>query len=210
MFYVQNFWLFIISSLILLLIPGPAVLYILTRSVEQGRRAGLISVLGIELGNLVLVLGTALGLAAIILSSEFTFIVVKYLGAAYLVYLGIRRILSKNENSTVLIEQKNLSHIFSQGIIVAVLNPKTALFFLAYLPQFVNDSKGLVWEQLLFLGMTFVLLGFISDGSYAILAGTVGNWLKKQNVWIKRQRYISGGTYLLLGAIAAFTGNGQH
>ena len=210
MFSVQNFWLFIISSLILLLIPGPAVLYILTRSVDQGRRAGLISVLGIELGNLVLAIGTTLGLAAIILSSDIAFSIVKYLGAAYLVYLGIRRIHNKNESDTVLIEQKSLSQIFTQGIIVAVLNPKTALFFLAYLPQFVNVSNGRVGEQMLFLGMMFILLGFITDESYAVLAGTVGNWFKKRNGLMKQQRYISGGTYLLLGAIAAFSGNGHH
>ena len=182
----------------------------LTRSVDQGRRAGLMSVLGIEIGNLALAIGTSLGLAAIILSSDIAFGIVKYLGAAYLVYLGIRRILNKNENNTVLIEQKSLSQIFTQGIIVAVLNPKTALFFLAYLPQFVNVSNGRVWEQMLFLGMMFVLLGFFTDGSYAILAGTVGNWLKQSDGLMKRQRYISGGTYLLLGVIAAFTGNGHH
>jgi len=210
MFHVQSFWLFIVSSLILLLIPGPAVIYVMTRSVDQGRHAGLVFVFGVELGNLVLAIAAAVGLAAIIVSSDVAFSIVRYLGAAYLIYLGIKRILSKGVDTVVTVEHTRLIKIFTQGIIVAVFNPKTALFFLAFLPQFVEISRGGVWEQTLLLGLTFTLLGLLTDSIYALLASTVGNWLKRRGGFQRGQRYASGGTYLMLGMIAAVSGHGKN
>jgi threonine/homoserine/homoserine lactone efflux protein len=203
-----NLPVFMLASLILLLTPGPAVLYIITRSVNQGRRAGLSSVLGIELGNSVHVLAATLGLSAILLTSALAFSIVKYAGAAYLIYLGIRTLLTPiTMNATPSRSAKNLRKSFSQGVIVAVLNPKTALFFLAFLPQFVDSSKGSVNLQFLFLGLIFVAMGTTTDCIYALLSGTAGSWLRR-NVWFTRfQRYFAGTVYIGLGLTAALTGN---
>src|SRR5215813_3782984 len=139
----SRFPLFVLASLSLLLIPGPAVLYIVTRSIDQGRLAGLISVLGIEVGGLFHVAAAALGLSAILLSSALAFDIVKYLGAAYLIYLGVRKLLSPvEETGNADIQRESLSRIYWQGFAVNILNPKTALFFFAFLPQFVSPEKG--------------------------------------------------------------------
>lgn len=203
----HNFELFVIAALVLLLMPGPAVLYITTRSIDQGRMAGIMSVFGIELGNAILAVGAAAGLSAILASSAVAFSVVKYLGAAYLIYLGIRRLFSTDNNSTLVYQRIRLSRIFTQGIIVGVLNPKTALFFLAFLPQFVDISRGNIWEQTLLLGLTFVGLGMITDSIYALLASTFANWLKSRRSIQRGQRYVTGGIYLALGMVSAFSGS---
>ncbi|MTI85838.1 MAG: LysE family translocator [Firmicutes bacterium] len=168
--------LFVVAALVLLLIPGPSVLYITTRSIDQGRKAGLVSVFGNALGSAILAACAAVGLSAILTSSAVAFSVVKYLGAAYLIYLGIRRLFSNDDHISTEYQRKRLSHIFIQGTLVAVLNPKTALFFLAFLPQFVDVSRGYIWEQTFLLGLTFVGLGICTDSIYALLAGMVGNW----------------------------------
>jgi threonine/homoserine/homoserine lactone efflux protein len=196
--------LFLVTSIVLLLTPGPAVLYIIGRSLEQGRRAGLVSVLSVEAGNFLHVLAATLGLSALILSSALAFTFVKYLGAAYLIYLGLRTLLTPNAApSTDSLPRQSLRRIFAQGVLVATLNPKTALFFVAFLPQFVDPSRGTVTEQLFVLGSIFVLLGIISDGMYALLAGTVGQWLKGTAVFKRAERYVVGSVYLGLGATAA-------
>ncbi len=164
---VSRFGLFLGAAFVLLVVPGPAVLYIVARSIDQGRLAGGVSALGVGLGNLVHVLAAVVGLSAILASSAIAFGVVKYLGAAYLVYLGVRRLLDHNDREPVVGEHRGLRRVFSQGIVVAVLNPKTALFFLAFLPQFIDASRGVVWEQALVLGLTFVVLGICTDSVYA-------------------------------------------
>src|SRR5689334_15064339 len=137
-----HYALFIAGTIALLITPGPAVLYVVTRSVDQGRRAGFVSVLGLQGGTFFHVLGAALGLSAILLSSALAFDVVKYLGAGYLIYLGIRKLRAPAYNPTVIrTEPIPLRRVFSQGILVNILNPKTALFFFAFLPQFVNRSE---------------------------------------------------------------------
>jgi threonine/homoserine/homoserine lactone efflux protein len=191
---------------VLLLIPGPSVLYVMTRSVDQGRMAGLASVFGVELGNLILAVSTAAGLSAILASSIAAFNTVKYLGAAYLIYLGIKRLLRNEDHDPTAVPRNPLSHIFIQGIWIAVLNPKTALFFLAFLPQFIDVSRGYIWQQTLLLGLTFVGLGICTDSMYALLSGTAGNWLRQKGVWQRGQRYVSGGIYITLGAVCAFSG----
>jgi threonine/homoserine/homoserine lactone efflux protein len=202
----HSFGLFIIAALVLLLIPGPAVLYITTRSIDQGRMAGLASVFGIELGNLILAVIAAAGLSAILASSVVAFNIVKYLGAAYLIYLGIKRLLSNDGHAPTVVQRKPLSHIFIQGTCVAVLNPKTALFFLAFLPQFTDVLRGGIWQQSLLLGLTFVGLAICTDSMYALLASTAGNWLRQKGVFQGGQRYVSGGIYLTLGLVCACSG----
>ncbi len=201
------FAVFLITTLVLLVMPGPAVLYIIARSIDQGRTAGIVSVLGVGVGTLFHVVAAALGLSALLLSSALAFNVVKYLGAAYLVYLGIRTLLAKEPSLDVRLPRpQKLSRIFSQGVLVNLLNPKVALFFFAFLPQFVDPARGSVALQVLLLGMTFVILGILSDGGYALLAGTVGQWLRGKRGFLRGQRYFAGGVYLSLGITTALTG----
>jgi threonine/homoserine/homoserine lactone efflux protein len=198
-----NLPLFIPAALVLLLTPGPVVLYIITRSIDQGRRAGLVSVLGSELGNLFHAFAAAFGLSAILLSSALAFDVVKYAGAAYLIYLGIRKLRSSEQVKDESLKPDSLRRIFLQGIMVAILNPKTALFFFAFLPQFVDTTKGNIGPQLLFLGIIFVSMAIISDGLYALLAGYAGRWLKGNRRFLQVQKYVTGTVYLGLGVTAA-------
>jgi threonine/homoserine/homoserine lactone efflux protein len=203
--------LFILASGILILTPGPAVLYIIARSVDQGRRAGLVSVCAIEVGNFMHVLAATVGLSALLLSSALAFTIVKYLGAAYLVYLGLRKLFNGDTlqvagNS----RPQSLRRTFSQGVLVATLNPKTALFFVAFLPQFVDPSRGAIGGQMLFLGCIFVMLAVISDSMYALLAGTVGQWLKSSRSVLRAQRYVIGTVYITLGVTAALADAHRH
>jgi threonine/homoserine/homoserine lactone efflux protein len=203
-----RFPLFIVASLSLLLIPGPAVLYIVTRSIDQGRLAGVVSVLGIEVGGLFHVAAAALGLSAILLSSATAFTVVKYLGAAYLIYLGIRKLILPDKlEAGQSAAPASLKRIFSQGVVVNVLNPKTALFFFAFLPQFADSSRGSIAVQMLLLGSTFVALATITDGLYAILSGTFGYWLKGNARFLRFQRYFAGTVYIGLGLTTALSGS---
>jgi threonine/homoserine/homoserine lactone efflux protein len=199
--------LFLVASLALLITPGPSVLYIVTRSVDQGRLAGLVSSWGVGVGTLVHIAGAALGFSALLMSSAFAFNLVKYLGAAYLVYLGVRKLLAHEElQAPTLLEYTRLSRIFYQGVLVNVLNPKTALFFFAFLPQFVDASRGAVMAQTLMLGLIFIILGICSDGTYALLAGTFGTWLKGNLHFIRAQRYFAGSIYIALGITTALSG----
>jgi threonine/homoserine/homoserine lactone efflux protein len=199
--------LFIFASAVLLITPGPAVLYIIARSVDQGRRAGLVSVCAIEVGNFMHVIAATLGLSALLLSSALAFTIVKYLGAAYLVYLGLRKIFTR-EAVQAAGSSRPHSHrrIFSQGVMVAALNPKTALFFVAFLPQFVDPSQSAIGFQMLILGCLFVTMAVISDSLYALLAGTIARWLKGFRSALHAQRYVIGGVYIGLGVTAALSG----
>lgn len=198
-----NLPLFIPAAIVLLLTPGPVVLYVVTRSIDQGRTAGLVSVLGSELGNLCHVLAAALGLSAILLSSALAFDIVKYAGAAYLIYLGIQKLRSKDKPIDENIKPESLRRIFLQGIMVAILNPKTALFFFAFLPQFVDTSGGNIAPQILFLGIIFVVMALVSDSMYALLAGYAGRWLRGNMQFLRVQRYVTGTVYIGLGITAA-------
>ena len=196
-----SLWLFCLAALALLAIPGPAVLYIVVQSAEQGRKVGLASVGGVHLGSLVHVAAATAGLSALIVASALAFNVVKYAGAAYLVYLGLRKLLEREEEVEAEVERKAvLQRAFVRGVVVNILNPKTALFFLAFLPQFVNTGRGGVWSQVLVLGLMFVALGLVSDSLYALAAGTVGNLLRRKR---KAVRYVSGSVYVALGVVAS-------
>src|SRR5262245_28676457 len=171
-----NLALFISAALVMLLIPGPAVLFIVARSLEQGKLAGIVSDLGIHTATLLHVLAAALGLSALLASSALAFSVVKYAGAAYLIWLGLKKIFGSAETADLDAGSQAYSYrrLFRDGFIINLLNPKTALFFLAFLPQFVDVSRGHVAMQITILGLLLILLGLISDGCYALAAGAVG------------------------------------
>src|SRR5262245_31219270 len=194
-------WLFCLTSLALLVIPGPAVLYVVVQGAERGRRVGLASVAGIHLGTLVHVAAATVGLSALIVASALAFSTVKYAGAAYLVYLGIRKLLGREEPDGITRGRESLRRAFMRGAVVNVLNPKTALFFLALLPQFIDTDRGGVWSQALVLGLVFVALGLVSDSLYAVTAGTVGDLLRRRR---RALRYGSGVVFIGLGPLAAF------
>ena len=206
----SSLFLFFGAAVVLLAIPGPAVLYIVSRSIGQGRSAGLVSALGIGVGTLVHVAAAAAGLSALLMSSAMAFGAVKYLGAAYLIFLGVQKLRRQEltETSPEAAPSK-LRHVFGQGIIVNVLNPKTALFFFAFLPQFVDASRGSVALQILSLGTLFAVMGVLSDSVWALFAGTVAHHLKDNPHWMKRQRYVSGGMLISLGVATAFAGSGS-
>jgi threonine/homoserine/homoserine lactone efflux protein len=192
--------LFALTSIALLLIPGPAVLYVVTQSAEQGRSAGLASVAGIHVGTFVHIVAAAAGLSALILASAVAFSVVKFAGAAYLVYVGVRKLLERPTNGETEPRRAPLRRIFARGALVNVLNPKTALFFLAFLPQFVDADRGAVWSQVVTLGLVFVALGLVSDSLYALLGDAVGSLLRRRATAMRR---ISGTIYIGLGTVAA-------
>lgn len=200
--------LFMGATLVFLLTPGPAVFYIVARSIDQGRAAGFVSTLGLNVGSLVHVAASAFGLSAVLMSSAMAFAMVKYLGAGYLIYLGVRKLLAREEEQTQQARApQKLSRIFSQGVVVSLLNPKTSLFFFAFLPQFVDPARGSVTTQILFLGGLFVTMAFISDMFYAMLAGTLGQWLKANVRYLRWQRYFMGSAYIALGLGAALAGS---
>jgi threonine/homoserine/homoserine lactone efflux protein len=206
----SNVWLFVTTTFAFLLLPGPAVLYVLARSIDQGRKAGLASVLGLVIGDLFHVVAAALGLSAILLTSALAFDIVKYLGAIYLIYLGIRKLTSRDETQeTQVIEPKSLRQVFTQGIVVNILNPKTALFFFSFLPQFVEPARGGVPLQILFLGAIFLVMALATSSVYALLAGTAGGWLRGNLRFMRLQRYFAGTVYIGLGITAALSSSGN-
>jgi threonine/homoserine/homoserine lactone efflux protein len=198
--------LFVGAALLLLVVPGPSVLYIVTQSVSHGRRAGIASVAGITTGTLVHIAAATVGLSALLASSAVAFDVVKYLGAAYLIVIGVRRLAglerAQDERNR---GTRDLGRLYRQGIVVNTLNPKTALFFLAFLPQFVDPSRGVACVQVLLLGLLFATLGFLSDGTWALVAGTLGDRLRRSRRFPAVQRYVSGSVFVGLGAVAALS-----
>jgi threonine/homoserine/homoserine lactone efflux protein len=201
-------FLFVTSSFVFLLIPGPAVLYIVSRSVGHGRAAGLVSAMGITTGTFFHIAAATLGLSALLVSSALAFQFVKYLGATYLVYLGIRVLRSGNAQWSVGANGGGgrLRQIFGQGVLVNLLNPKTALFFLAFLPQFVDPAKGHAGVQVFELGVLFALMGWCSDSLWALAAGTVAQRLRESARLRRAQRNLSGGVLIALGLASAFSG----
>jgi len=198
----ETFFLFCGAALALIVVPGPAVLYVVAQSIDQGRRAGVVSALGIAGGGLVHVVAATVGLSALLVRSATLFEAVKLAGAAYLIYLGVRRLLTKETAEFVEREPRPLKTLFRRGVVVNVLNPKTALFFFAFLPQFVDTSVGAAWLQILVFGLTFVLLALASDSTYALAAGTAAHRLRGR-AFRAVQRWFSGSVFVLLGVAAA-------
>ena|SRR5947209_2789717 len=199
--------LFISVTLLLVFMPGPNTLYIIARSIQQGRRAGIVSSLGVQVGSLVHIAAAALGLSALLLSSALAFNVVKYAGAAYLIYLGVKTLLTKEKlEPTQAVRKATLGRVFFQGVVVNLLNPKTSLFFFAFLPQFIEPARGRVAVQIIFLGSVLILLGALSDCVYALAAGSVGKWLRGNLKFLRAQRVFAGSVYIGLGAATALGG----
>jgi threonine/homoserine/homoserine lactone efflux protein len=189
--------LFATSAAALVLIPGPNLIYIVTRSVESGRRAGLASMLGVETGTVVHVAAAACGLSTLIASSAVAYEVVRWAGVAYLVYLGLRALLTHEAPATV--ASAGMRRTYAEGLLVNVLNPKVSLFFVAFLPQFVDPARGEVMLQVLVRGLIFALVAATFDLLFVVGAGLVGERLR-------RGRRFAGGVYLALAAFAAHTG----
>jgi threonine/homoserine/homoserine lactone efflux protein len=196
--------LFVLAATALAIVPGPAVAYIVTQSIDQGRRAGLVSALGVASGGLVHVAAATVGLSALIASSATAFTVVKLVGAAYLIVVGVRRILAGDGEET---ERRALRaplrRIYRQGVIVNVLNPKTALFFLAFLPQFVDPNRGAVWPQVAVLGVIFVSVAVLSDMTYALVSDAIAGRIRRTGTGAKVRRWLTGGVFVALGVTAA-------
>ena len=196
---------FAIASVALLLIPGPAVIYVLNRSVSDGREVGLAAVAGLELGNFVHVVAATAGLSAVLATSATAFNAVKWFGAAYLVFVGLRTLATKPRVVSGDSASVSRRRSFSQGVIVNTLNPKVALFFLSYLPQFIDPDNGAAWSQALVLGSIFVAIGCLTDGMYALTASALRTVLLRGRTLPFVQRYVAGTVFVALGVVAATT-----
>lgn len=201
---------FAVASLALLVIPGPAVIYILNRSVADGREVGLAAVAGLELGNLVHVLAASVGLSAVLATSATAFNVVKWLGAGYLIFVGIRTLLVRPAAIEGLSGSMSRRRSFLQGIVVNTLNPKVALFFVSYLPQFIDSDQGAAWSQALVLGVIFVAIGCITDASYALMASALRTVLVNGRSLPFVQRYVAGSVFIGLGLLATRASSRGH
>ena len=196
---------FILAVIFVVSTPGPAVLFIIARSVNLGIKGGIYSILGLAFGALIYAIAVAIGLAQLLESSPQAFLLIKNLGCIYLIYLGLKTILSKDESENTedkkIISAKNL---IKEGFFVELFNPKTALFFLAFLPQFTNITLGNMEVQLIILGLTFVAVGLLSDSLYVLSAGHMGRFLKQSMRFKKIEKYFSGGIYCSLGIAGLF------
>jgi threonine/homoserine/homoserine lactone efflux protein len=199
-----TFGLFILTALALLAIPGPAVLYVVSRSIDHGRSAGLASVAGITTGTVVHVTLAAVGLSSLVLASRVAFDAVRYAGAAYLVFLGIRRLLTRTSDDGVQESPlRTRRDLYTQGVVVNLTNPKTIVFIFAFIPQFVDVGAGHVWLQIVLLGFTFAVLGFLSDSCYAFVAGTIADRLRGTPLVARVERWFGGSVLIGLGVAAA-------
>jgi threonine/homoserine/homoserine lactone efflux protein len=199
--------LFVAAALALLAIPGPAVLFIVAQSVSHGRRAGLVSVLGIHAGSLVHVTAAVVGLSSLLVSSAEAYTAVKYAGAVYLVWLGVRRLLGRDRAGPAGAREKARGRLIREGFVVNVLNPKTALFFFAFLPQFVEPAAASVALQTGLYGVVFVLLGLVTDSLWAVAAGTAGGRLRASHGFARAERFVSGSVLVALGAVTGVAGS---
>lgn len=196
---------FLLASFVLAVTPGPAVLYVVTRSLVQGRRSGLVSVAGVAIGNVGNAVAASVGLAAVFALSSLAFTIVKYAGAAYLVYLGLRMMRAPaGEASAAAPAPPPPGRVFRDGLLVALLNPKTTLFYAAYLPQFLSGGRPLL--QSLALGLLFVALASVTDTVYALSAGLVASRLKREGAGLPWRR-LGGGVFVGLGLFTALSGS---
>lgn len=203
--------MFLAASLALLVIPGPTVMYIVARGIQEGRTAALVSMLGVEVGTLIQLMIATFGMSAAVTSSPVAFSALKYLGAGYLAWLAIETALEFDEP---FVEQapgpRSLRPAFFQGVLVEVVNPKTALFFLAFLPQFADPARGPFAWQMLALGLLFIMLAMFNDGLIGLLAGTMGGRLRERGAFVAVQRHLAGFVYTSLAINAALMSPGIH
>jgi threonine/homoserine/homoserine lactone efflux protein len=208
MLQMHSFELFLAAALVLAITPGPGIFYVLTRTLAGGRRDGMLSAGGTLLGGMFHVCAAALGISAILAASALAFAVVKNAGAAYLVYLGIRMIRSRDFSHN-LAQASAGKGTFRQGVVTEVLNPKTALFFLSFIPQFIHPERGHVFAQFVTLGVISVGLNTSADIAVAFLAGALGNKLKRSTRLMRRQRVFSGLAMIGLGVYVAAAGDAK-
>lgn len=203
----QLFTLFLIATLVLLLTPGPAVIYITSRSIEQGRQAGFASVLGISIGTLFHIAATTCGLSLVVMNSPLLFNAIKIIGAAYLVYLGIKTYRQNQlfNFDTLEAAKPDLKKAFIDGIIVNTFNPKAIIFFLAFIPQFLNLEYGHIALQTLFYGISFLVLAVSSDMLYVLMSQPLRRFLQRSESFQQYQKYIVGSIYVALGVLTFFT-----
>lgn len=200
----STYAVFLATGLALLVVPGPAVLYVVTRSIEMGRAGGIASVAGITTGTVVHVSLAAAGLSSLVLASTVAFDAVRYVGAAYLVVLGLRRLLTRDAEEVVnQTRPRTRRRAYRQGVVVNLTNPKTIVFIFAFVPQFVDPAAGHVWLQVLVLGLSFAALGFASDSLYALAAGTVADRLRDSAAIARFERWFGGSVLIGLGVAAA-------
>ncbi len=201
----STYGLFLGTAMLLLLVPGPAVLYVVTRSIEMGRAGGIASVAGITTATTVHTALATAGLSSLVLASTAAFDAVKYAGAAYLTLLGVRRLLRHGEEGVEELESapRTRRRAYVQGIVVNLTNPKTIVFIFAFLPQFVEPHAPHVWLQVLVLGLSFSCLGFLSDSMYALAAGTVAERLRGSRGIARFERWFRGIVLIALGIAAA-------
>jgi threonine/homoserine/homoserine lactone efflux protein len=193
------FLTFLVAALALNLAPGPDMLYVIGRSVGQGRKAGIVSSLGVFVGCWAHILAAAFGIAALLRSSPLAFNVVRYAGAAYLIYLGIRMLAQKTDLASQQLNAERLNRIFRQGVITNVLNPKVAIFFLAFLPQFIDSRRGSVAMQIVLLGLIFNVGGTLVNLAVAYAGGTLGELLRRNQRIARLQRRFTGVIFIGLG-----------
>jgi threonine/homoserine/homoserine lactone efflux protein len=192
--------LFFIAAVVLIITPGPDMLYVIARSIGQGKVAGVVSACGIFVGILVHTLAAAIGLSALLMASALAYNIVKYAGAAYLIYLGIRNILSHQQQSTrTTLQKSSLTTTFSQGVLSSVLNPKLALFFIAFLPQFVEPTQGRIGLQIATLGLIFDVMTILCFVFVALLSSSFSDWLQNSSGWRNFQRWFTGSVLVGLG-----------
>lgn len=201
---------FAAASLALLIIPGPAVLYIVNRSVSDGRRAGLAAVAGLSTGNLVHALAAAAGLSAVLATSAAAFNVVKWLGAGYLIFVGIRTLFTSADPIDTDVVPVSARRSYAQGVVVNILNPKVALFFLSFLPQFIDPATHRPGVQALVLGLTFVAIGTCTDCTYAFVASSLRDVLLRGRALPFVRRWVAGTVFIGLGVVAASASVATH
>jgi threonine/homoserine/homoserine lactone efflux protein len=202
MLNLTTFLTYFSAALLLAIVPGPGMLYVLTRSLHGGRREGVQSSLGTAVGGSVHVIAAAFGLSAILAASSLAFTVVKYAGAAYLIYLGVRMLVERLEPE-LHADIRTRGNPFTQGVITEMLNPKTALFFLSFIPQFVDPSQGNITLQFILLGSISVILNTSADLIVTFFAGPLGERLRSSKQWQRRQRVATGSAMIGLGVYVA-------
>ena len=211
MISVSTILAFVLASFVIIVIPGPSVLFVIGRSLTLGRRAGLLSALGNEAGVVPVVFAVAFGVGAIVSASIVVFTIIKIVGACYLAFLGIQAIRHRKDNLAKITEVQppttSAGRVFLQGFIVGATNPKSLVFFVAVLPQFVNRSAGAIQWQFVELGLIFDLIALLSDSMWALLAGSARNWFATNPKRVSRMSAVGGGMMIGLSGVLLLTGN---
>ena len=201
---------FAVAAKLLIIVPGPNVIFIIARGIDQGRRAAIASALGVQTGMLFHIGAAVLGLSALVASSDILFNVVKYAGAAYLIWMGMVsiRATATTLDRPQINRRASYGRLFTQGLVVNVLNPKVGLFFIAFLPQFIDPARGSSTGQILVLGAVFAAIAVVSDLVYALASGSIGAWLSTRERIAQQRDRFAGAVYILLGVVAALSGSG--